>query len=150
MRRSGQGNDAADGAAWNASGDIVGLHITDIDWENARILICGKGRRQESLPLSQEIGTALLRYLQNARPAVRRPELFITALAPFRPIRRQSVATVVMRTIGRAGVNSPAHGAHVLRHSAATTMLRKGNLSSEHRSGASPPTAMYYRALCKG
>ncbi len=108
------------------AGDIVGLHLTDIDWVNARILVSGKSRRQVFLPLSQEIGTALLRYLRNARPAVSMPELFVTGLPPFRPIRRQSVAGVVGRTIFRAGVISSAHGAHVLRHSAATMMLRQG------------------------
>lgn len=108
------------------AGDIVGLHMTHIDWENARILVSGKSRRQEFLPLSQEVGTALLQYLRNVRPPLPIPQLFITALPPFGPIKRQSVAGVVLRAICRAGVSSSGHGAHVLRHSAATTMLRQG------------------------
>ncbi|MGB8481334.1 MAG: tyrosine-type recombinase/integrase [Acidobacteriaceae bacterium] len=108
------------------AGDIAGLHMTHIDWKNARILVSGKSKRQEYLPLSQEVGTALLQYLRTSRPAVRIAELFVTASPPFRRIKRQSVAGVVRRAIFRAGVSSPGHGAHVLRHSAATTMLRQG------------------------
>lgn len=106
--------------------DIAGLGATDIDWSAARILVSGKGRRQEYLPLSQEVGAALLQYLQSARPVVHIPELFVTKVPPVRPMTHQAVATVVMRAIHRAGVVSPSHGAHVLRHSAATTMLREG------------------------
>lgn len=107
------------------AGDIASLCVTDLDWEAARILVSGKGRRQEYLPLSQELGTALLRYLQDARPRVATPQVFLTS-TPIGPIARQSVASLVRRAIQRAGVVSTGHGAHILRHSAATRMLRDG------------------------
>jgi|SRR5579859_462222 len=108
------------------AGDIVSLHLTHVDWENARILLCGKGRRQEYLPLSQEVGNALLRYIKRERPATGTPEVFITTVAPFRRLSRQALRNVVWTAISQAGVASPSCGAHVLRHSAATTMLRQG------------------------
>jgi len=37
-----------------------------------------------------------------------------------------SVSSVVTRALRRAGVNTPCKGAHVLRHTAATQMLRNG------------------------
>jgi integrase/recombinase XerD len=107
-------------------GDVVRLRLTDIDWENGKIKVCGKGRRHELLPLPQQVGKAILRYLQKSRPACRASELFVTVLPPYRKLSYQAVGGIVRRAIDRAGVSSPAHGAHVLRHSAATTMLRQG------------------------
>jgi site-specific recombinase XerD len=108
------------------SGDVVKLRVTDVDWTNGTIKACGKGRRHDLLPLPQEVGTAVLRYLQKSRPASRAPEMFVTALPPFRRLSYQRVGGIVRGALERAGVNSPVCGAHVLRHSAATTMLRQG------------------------
>jgi integrase/recombinase XerD len=107
-------------------GDVVRLRLTDIDWENGMIKVCGKGRRHELLPLPQQVGKAILRYLQKSRPACRASELFVTVPPPYRKLSYQAVGGIVRRAIDRAGVSSPACGAHVLRHSAATTMLRQG------------------------
>jgi integrase/recombinase XerD len=108
------------------AGDIVRLRVTDVDWTNGRIIVCGKGRRRDYLPLPQEVGTAVLRYLNKSRPASRAPELFVTLPPPIRKLSYQAVSGIVRRALERAGVNSPVCGAHVLRHSAATTMLRQG------------------------
>ena len=75
---------------------------------------------------AQQAGKAILRYLQKRRPACRASELFVTVLPPYRKLSYQAVGGIVRRAIDRAGVSSPAHGAHVLRHSAATAMLRQG------------------------
>jgi site-specific recombinase XerC len=40
------------------AGDIVHLRLSDIDWKNASIQVCGKGRRHARLPLTQEVGTS--------------------------------------------------------------------------------------------
>jgi site-specific recombinase XerD len=52
--------------------------------------------------------------------------LFISALAPFRPLTRAAVTHIVRSALRRAGIKAPINGAHVLRHSAATSMLRQG------------------------
>ena len=108
------------------SGDVVKLRLIDVDWTNGTIKVCGKGRRHDLLPLPQELGTAVLRYLQKSRPASHAPEMFVTVVPPFRRLSSQRVGGIVRGALDRAGVSSPARGAHVLRHSAATTMLRQG------------------------
>jgi site-specific recombinase XerD len=108
------------------AGDVVRLRLTDIDWTNGTIKVSGKGRRYELLPLPQEVGRAVLRYLQRSRPASRAPESFVTVLPPFKRLSYQRVGGIVRGALDRAGVSSPVRGAHVLRHSAATTMLRQG------------------------
>jgi integrase/recombinase XerD len=106
------------------AGEVANLETTDIDWRNGRLAVCGKSRRAEWLPLTQEVGDAIVAYLERARPRLRNPRLFLTESAPLRPLTRTTVKCIVKRTLVRAGIESK--GAHVLRHSAATAMLRHG------------------------
>jgi site-specific recombinase XerD len=123
------------------------LACTDLDWDNGRIAVCGKGRRQEWLPLPQEVGTAIRRYLHHGRPPLPTADVFTTVLAPRRPLTRASVTHIVRSALHRTGIKAPINGAHVLRHSAATAMLQHGaSLASvaavlRHRS---PRVTMHY------
>ena len=106
--------------------EVAQLKFADIDWRAGGITVCGKGRRQESLPLPQEVGNAILRYLKEGRPSLQAPEIFTTVLAPVHVLTRAAVTHIVRSALRRAGIKAPINGAHVLRHSAATTMLRQG------------------------
>jgi site-specific recombinase XerD len=106
--------------------EVAQLKFADIDWRNGSITVCGKGRRRESLPLPQEVGDAILLYLNQGRPSLHVPEVFTSALAPFRVLTRAAVTHIVRSALRRTGVKAPINGAHVLRHSAATTLLRQG------------------------
>lgn len=106
--------------------EVAQLRFADIDWRHGSITVCGKGRRQDSLPLPQEVGNAILRYLNESRPSLRVPEVFTTVLAPIRPLTRAAVTHIVRSALRRAGIQAPVNGAHLLRHSAATSMLRNG------------------------
>jgi integrase len=108
------------------AGEVARLRFDDIDWDQGQITVSGKARRQEKLPLPQDVGDALLHYLRQSRPPLRTPEVFTTVLAPIRPLTRAAVTHVVRAALRRAGIKAPINGAHVLRHSAATTMLRQG------------------------
>ena len=106
--------------------DVAGLALSDIDWVNGRLAVMGKNRRQEWLPLTQEIGDALLCYIRVGRPELNDEHVFTSIKAPLRPLTRAAVGYIAGTAIRRAGVNAPSHGAHVFRHSAATSMLRRG------------------------
>jgi site-specific recombinase XerD len=108
--------------------DVAGLRLDDIDWKQAWIRVSGKGRRQARLPLTQEVGDAIAAYLQDGRSPCVTDTLFIRARAPFRALKSKcAVSMIVIRAMRRAGVTCPSRGAaHLLRHSAATSMLRHG------------------------
>lgn len=110
------------------AGDIVQLRLGDIDWNGAWIQVSGKGRSQTRLPLTQEIGDAIVAYLEDGRPQSDADRLFIRSRAPFRALgSHTAVSVLVTRAMRRAGVTRPSRGAaHLLRHSAATSMLREG------------------------
>jgi integrase/recombinase XerD len=59
------------------AGDIVHLQLSDIDWKNASIQVSGKSRRQTQLPLTQEIGQAIVEYLQDGRPRSSADTVFV-------------------------------------------------------------------------
>jgi site-specific recombinase XerD len=106
--------------------EVAQLKFSDIDWSEGGISVCGKGRRQESLPLPQEVGDAILCYVNEGRPSLQAPEVFTTVLAPYHALTRAAVTHIVRAALRRAGIKAPINGAHVLRHSAATAMLRQG------------------------
>jgi site-specific recombinase XerD len=106
--------------------EVAQLKFMDIDWRNGSIAVCGKGRRHETLPLPQEVGDAILLYLNQGRPSLKVPQVFITVRPPLRALTRASVTHIVRSALSRTGIKAPINGAHVLRHSAATTMLRQG------------------------
>lgn len=106
--------------------EVANLELSHIDWQNARLSVVGKARREERLPLTQEVGDALIAYIERARPRHASTRVFLTNIAPIKPITRATIKCVVRRALARAGVESACRGAHVLRHSAATGMLRRG------------------------
>lgn len=109
-------------------GDVANLHLCDIDWDNGLIRVAGKTRHAVALPLPQDAGDALLAYIERARPVVASTKVFIRAIAPFVPFASSSpIAIIVRDALKRAGVNNAnLRGAYLLRHSAATNMLRSG------------------------
>jgi len=109
------------------AGDVVGLRLADIDWQAGTLLVGGKGRRACRLPLPQEAGDAILAYLADGRPDVADDHIFLRLLAPIGKLESSAaVSFVVRRAAGRAGVKMPGGRAHVLRHSLATALVRKG------------------------
>jgi len=108
--------------------DIVHLRLDDIDWKEGWIRVCGKGRRETRLPLLQEVGEAIVSYVKESRPSVDTDTLFIRSIAPLRGFASHStISVIVAEAMRRAGVACSVRGAaHVLRHSAATAMLRQG------------------------
>ncbi|MDA1316253.1 MAG: site-specific integrase [Acidobacteria bacterium] len=110
------------------AGDILRLCINDLDWKEATIRVVGKGRRQTLLPMTQEVGNAIVGYLKNARRPIGNDTLFIRSRAPFGPFASHcAISVIVAQAMRRAGVRCPSRGAaHVLRHSVASSMLRQG------------------------
>ena len=109
------------------AGDIVRLRLSDVDWKTASIQVCGKGRRHTRLPLTREVGEAIVAYLKNSRPRTNVDTLFIRGRAPFCAVGPSAISTLVDKALHRAGVVRPGRGAaHLLRHSLATSMVRKG------------------------
>jgi site-specific recombinase XerD len=103
--------------------EVARLEIDDLDWQRGEILVRGKARRQDRLPLPGDVGEALTDYLSR-RGCHEARQVFLTLRAPTRPIRAELVGDVVRRACGQADV--PQVGAHRLRHALASELLREG------------------------
>jgi integrase len=109
------------------AGDVAQLRFTDIDWNRGTLQVIGKGRYQVRLPLPQDVGDAVLRYLERRPATIDADHVFVRSIAPYRPfVSGDGVSSVVRHALQRASIEVPATGAHLLRHTAATEMLRNG------------------------
>jgi site-specific recombinase XerD len=109
------------------AGDVAQLRLDDIEWETGSLRVKGKSRREVRLPLPQDVGDAIVAYLERRRPNCASDHVFLRNIAPFRPFRKgDGISSMVRHLMRRAGVATPVKGAHALRHTAATEMLRHG------------------------
>ena len=104
-------------------GEVAAIELGDVDWRRGEIVIRAKRDRQDRLPLPVDVGEALVAYLRRRGPSECRA-LFLKAHAPAGALRGNTVCGVVGDACARAGVSRV--GAHQLRHTAATEMLRGG------------------------
>jgi site-specific recombinase XerD len=114
------------------AGEVVGLSLDDIDWASGQITIRGKGGKPAQLPLTADVGAVLAAYLRHDRPQSAARRVFLRHRAPLVGFGNSStVSSLVRRALKHAGVDSVHTGAHVLRHSLATNLLRQGGSLDE-------------------
>lgn len=107
--------------------EVIALELDDIDWRAGVLTVHGKGRYHDGLPLPADVGEAVAAYLRQHRPPCTTRRVFIRNKAPHRGFAHpSSISTIVCRALKRAGLRPALMGAHILRHSLATGMLRAG------------------------
>jgi integrase/recombinase XerD len=111
------------------AGEVAALRLGDVDWRAGELLVRGKGSRLERLPLPADVGAALVGWLERGRPRRGSVFVFTRLRAPYAGLSAGAVSQIVRRASVRAGL--PPVGAHRLRHTAATEMLRAGGSLSE-------------------
>jgi integrase/recombinase XerD len=111
------------------AGEVSALELEDVDWSHGDVLVRGKGKRKERLPVPSEVGSALASYLRRSRPKAHSRRLFLCVRAPHGPLNPTAVTALVRYACARADL--PIVGAHRLRHTAATEMLRAGGSLDE-------------------
>jgi integrase/recombinase XerD len=104
--------------------EVAALRLDDIDWRAGELTIRGKGSRSERLPLAHDVGESLVSYLCAGRSQTACREVFLRAVAPHGAISPAGVRSVVHGACDRAGMARV--GAHRLRHTLATELLRTG------------------------
>lgn len=108
------------------AGEVAGLALDDIDWRAGEISVVGKGARCERLPLPDDVGRAVVGYLQRGRPrSAQDRTVFVRVKAPHRRLTSDAVSERVCAAGRRAGLGQEVR-AHRLRHAAATRLLETG------------------------
>ena len=115
------------------AGEVRQLKLDDIDWFEGVVHVrTSKSRRERTLPLGEDVGTALSAYLRQERPKSAERFLFLTSLPPYRPLAWSTTITrMAKRILKKAGVEGPHLGAHRLRHTVATQLVQAGSSFKE-------------------
>ena len=103
---------------------VAHLLLDDIDWRHSRIRIrAQKGGKEVVLPLLEPVGEAVIRYLHHRWAEAPSREVFLTTVAPSRPLGSLAISHIVRGYLQRAGINIPGAGTRSLRHSWAIRAL---------------------------
>lgn len=133
--------------------EVMAIEIDDINWRAGELLVRGKGKQHDRLPLPEDVGAAISAYLRDARPATVTRVLFVRSYAPYLGFKdSRIISKILARACAALEIEMPARylGSHVLRHSLATRMVRTGVALHEvgdvlrHKSRA---TTMIYAKL---
>ena len=132
--------------------EVIAIQLDDIDWRVGELLVRGKGKLHDRVPITVEVGDALSRYLREERRPTSYRSLFITHRAPHRPFKDSQVVNEILKEALKATGQKPVTpyvGSHLLRHSLATQLVNTGASLDEvgdvlrHRSRSS--TMIYAR-----
>jgi site-specific recombinase XerD len=108
--------------------EVIAIQIDDIDWRAGELLVRGKGQLHDRLPLPKDVGEALASYIRQDRVTTSRA-LFVWHRVPHMAFAdSQVISEVLKRAFERTRLNPPTRyvGSHILRHSLATDMVRRG------------------------
>ncbi len=104
--------------------EVAALQLDDLDWKTGEIVVRGKGRVLSRLPLPVDVGEAIVAHLRRAVRSKTTRRVFVRFRAPYDAIGSGAIVAIAKAALRAAGIERG--GAHRLRHTAATQMLRRG------------------------
>ena len=105
--------------------EVAALQLDSILWRTGQIrLDRPKARKPLALPLTDEVGAALVDYLQHGRPQSQHRHVFLSFRQPVVPLGSSGVQDAFRRRVRRSATGFPDAGTHCLRHSLAIHLLR--------------------------
>lgn len=132
--------------------EVIAIQLDDLDWRAGELLVRGKGKLHDRLPITAELGEALSRYLREERGPTNSRTMFVTHRAPHRAFKDGQIINAILKDALAATGQKPVTpyvGSHLLRHSLATRLVNAGASLDEvgdvlrHRSRTS--TMVYAR-----
>jgi site-specific recombinase XerD len=112
--------------------EVINLRLDDFDWQS-EVFTVRRAKRggTQQYPIQYEVGEAILKYLQYARPRVSSPRVFLGERRPWGPLLHGTVWRTTSRRMRALGIELDHLGPHALRHACATRLLQKGSSLKE-------------------
>lgn len=110
--------------------ELVGINIRDIDFNDYKLNVIGKGNKERTIYLNKSCIEAINSYL-SVRPktgikANSENALFLSER--LERISNRTVQYIVKQELLKAGLDTTKYSVHKLRHTAATLMYKYGNV----------------------
>ena len=109
--------------------DIINLTFDEIDWTKKTLSITQqKTGKLVELPLTEDVGWAIIDYLQHGRPESECIHVFIKHCAPYDGLN-SNISKRLQKYLSKAEIKYPAGktvGMHTFRRSLASAMLENG------------------------
>ena len=109
--------------------EVAALQLEDIDWGLGELTVRGKGRSLARLPFPVDVGEAVVAWLRRGCRNTTTRSVFVSVRAPYGCLTSQAIVGIAKTALRAAGIERG--GAHRLRHTAATQMLRRGASMTE-------------------
>lgn len=111
--------------------ELVGINIPDIEFDECRMTVIGKGNKERTIYLNKACMKSILEYLNNARPKENiksnsKNALFLSERRER--ISRRTVQLIIEKELRASGLDTKKYSVHKLRHTAATLMYQYGNV----------------------
>jgi integrase/recombinase XerD len=107
--------------------EVANLNLNDFNWIDEGFTVRrAKSGMVQRFPIQCEMGDAILEYLQKCRPTCSNNFLFVTLSPPYRRVCIASISDIIRDRLRRLEIQAPSMGAHSLRRSCATELLRRG------------------------
>jgi site-specific recombinase XerD len=108
--------------------DVCNLKFENILWNDCLIVLTQyKTKEKVELPLTPEVGAAIIDYIKHGRPQKDHSRIFLNGISPFEPVSPALINIIVRQAFRQAKINTTTrkHGPHSLRHSLASLLLKE-------------------------
>jgi integrase/recombinase XerD len=105
--------------------ELTGLEVAGVDTEAGLLRVTGKRNKERVVPFPPLVSNLLVRYKNEARPALLPKTGHLFLARNGRPLTRQAFWKILKQVAGMAGIPGSLHP-HMLRHTFATDLLKSG------------------------
>lgn len=112
--------------------ELVNINISDINFNDARLTVVGKGNKERAIYLNKACISAIKDYLDvrpnNAKKDSKNSDKALFLSSYRQRISKRTVENVVTKQLQKAGLDTTKYSTHKLRHTAATLMYKYGEV----------------------